>query len=186
MPSSPPCRRPAGPTPIGSGSLGAEIEVVGVLVHVECQDRPPAGERSGVVRRPLIDQPACAATRCHPDPLPRALPIAVSSEPPKSPAMASASSSISWRRCSRTRSSIDPAWPASAKRSAAAQCWRCAMWPEPAPSGSSPQFSAYGREGRSASSPASDRFGRIERTRIGADPVGIALAAEPLNPHIRL
>ncbi len=37
--------------------LGAEIEVIGVLVHVERQDRHAAGEAVGVVRRPLDRQP---------------------------------------------------------------------------------------------------------------------------------
>jgi len=41
-------------------SLRAEIEVVGMLIHVECEDRGPSGEAVRVIRGPLVDQPAQA------------------------------------------------------------------------------------------------------------------------------
>jgi hypothetical protein len=40
--------------------LGAEIHVIGVLVHIECQDRRAAGHHVAMVGRPLIDQLAIA------------------------------------------------------------------------------------------------------------------------------
>src|SRR6476660_9112599 len=36
--------------------LRAEVDVVGMLVHIECQDWRTTGERMAVVRRPLIDK----------------------------------------------------------------------------------------------------------------------------------
>ena len=44
---------------IGSG-IGAEVEVIGVLVHVEGEDRSRACQHMGVVGGPLVDQPAGA------------------------------------------------------------------------------------------------------------------------------
>src|SRR5208283_5680864 len=38
------------------GRLGAVIDVIGTLVHIERQDRAPAGERRRVVHRPLVDE----------------------------------------------------------------------------------------------------------------------------------
>src|SRR5215213_3664153 len=40
--------------------LSAEVDVVGMLVHIERQDRRGAGERMAVVGRPLIDELAIA------------------------------------------------------------------------------------------------------------------------------
>src|SRR6185437_12194695 len=39
-----------------SGRLGAVIHVIGVFIHVECQDRLTSGERMRVVRRPVVDE----------------------------------------------------------------------------------------------------------------------------------
>ena len=40
--------------------LGAEIHVIGVLVHIEREDRDAAGQRVAVIGRPLIDEFAVA------------------------------------------------------------------------------------------------------------------------------
>src|SRR6516165_9467985 len=40
--------------------FGAEVDVVGMLVHIERQDRRAARERVAMVRRPLVDELAVA------------------------------------------------------------------------------------------------------------------------------
>src|SRR5712691_9566364 len=52
---------------IGGGSR-AIIDVVGMLVHVEREDRLPAGQRRRVVHRPLTDKPAIARRPGHQHP----------------------------------------------------------------------------------------------------------------------
>src|SRR5215218_10501665 len=47
---------------IGRG-LGPEVDMVGVLVHVEREDRHATGERVRMIRGPLIDELDHAATR---------------------------------------------------------------------------------------------------------------------------
>jgi hypothetical protein len=42
------------------GGFGAVIHVICVLVHIECQDRPAAGEVGCVVGRPRVDEPLVA------------------------------------------------------------------------------------------------------------------------------
>src|SRR5512140_1288431 len=46
-----------------AGGLGAEVDGVGVLVHIERQDRGAAGERVTMIGRPLIDKLAGAPSR---------------------------------------------------------------------------------------------------------------------------
>src|SRR4051812_545677 len=49
-----------------SGRLGAEIHVVGMLVHVEGEDRRAAGQGVAMVGCPLVDELRAATTRAAP------------------------------------------------------------------------------------------------------------------------
>jgi hypothetical protein len=55
---------------------GTVVRVMGVLVHVEHENQPPAGERRSVVGSPLIDQPF-VSRRIREDPELRGKPVAV-------------------------------------------------------------------------------------------------------------
>ena len=80
-------------------SLGAVIHVIGVLVHIEREDRPPAGPGRRVVGRPGLTRRLSwgfHVRSTHPEPPPSALPIAANSARqrsmlPKSLSIASAS-----------------------------------------------------------------------------------------------
>ena len=44
------------------GGFGPVVQMIGVLIHVEREDRRAAGERMAVVRGPLIDELAVTRT----------------------------------------------------------------------------------------------------------------------------